>query len=278
MANMFERVLELQHTGQEGVLVTIVDKDGSGPLPPGARMLVYADGRTVGTVGGGAIEVIATRKALALLGASATALVHYRLGPQNEVLDDAAEATGMVCGGRATLFYECLRSAPRLYVFGGGHVGQALVRQLASLDYRITVVDERAGIAEALPKVDKIYVTGYDVALQDEVPPPGGYFVIATPEHRHDYAVLRRVLTSNWAPRYVGVIASRTKATGFLQDLRQELGADFDLGALYMPIGVDTGGSSAAEIAVSIVAEMQAVRYGRSGLRHMRLEALQSEP
>ncbi len=275
MANVFERVLELQHTGQEGVLVTVVDKEGSGPLPPGARMLVYADGRTVGTVGGGAIEVIAARKALALLGAGKPALVHYRLGERNEVLE--GEATGMVCGGRVTLFYECLRSAPRLYVFGGGHVGQALVRLLASLDYRITVVDERAGIEEALPGVDRICVTGYDVALQDEVPPPGGYFVIATPEHRHDYAVLRRVLTSNWSPRYVGVIASRTKATGFLQDLRQELGADFDLGALYMPIGVDTGGSSAAEIAVSIVAEMQAVRYGRSGLRHMRLEALQSE-
>jgi xanthine dehydrogenase accessory factor len=98
--------------------------------------------------------------------------------------------------------------------------------------------------------------------------------VIATPSHRFDYAVLRRALTSGWAPRYVGLIASKKKATGFLQDLKAELGENADLKSLYMPIGVDTGGSSAAEIAVSIIAEIQAVRYGRTGLRHLRLEAL----
>ena len=117
-------------------------------------------------------------------------------------------------------------------------------------------------------------IADYDRALSDEQVPEGGFFVIATHSHRFDYAVLRRVLTSGWKPRYVGVIASKKKATGFLQDLKAELGSDANLGTLYMPIGLDTGGSSAAEIAVSIAAEIQAVRYGRSGLPHLRLEAL----
>ena len=136
------------------------------------------------------------------------------------------------------------------------------------------MVDERTGIEEALDGVDRICASEYDAALRDEVVPAGGYFIIATPEHRHDYEVLRRVLTSDWAPRYIGVIASKKKAAGFLQNLKQELGEDLDLKSLYMPVGVDTGGSSAAEIAVSIVAELQMVRYERTRLRHMRLEAL----
>ena len=273
MVNVLERVLEVQRVGKDGVLVTVVEKEGSGPLPAGAKMLVHPDGRTEGTVGGGALEQIATRRARELLREGSSALVHYRLGDQNEVLE--GEATGMQCGGRVSLFYECLRPKPRLYVFGGGHVGQALVRLMSSLDFHITVVDERTGIEEALDGVDRICVSEYDVALRDEVLPAGGYFIIATPEHRHDYEVLRRVLTSDWEPRYIGVIASRKKASGFLQNLKQEFGEELALKLLYMPVGVDTGGSSAAEIAVSIVAELQMVRYGRTGLRHMRLEALE---
>lgn len=272
MINVLERMLELRNTGRDGVLVTVVEKEGSGPLPAGARMLVYPDGHTAGTVGGGALELIATRKALELLGERASLLVRYRLGEQNEVLE--GEATGMLCGGRVSLFYEYFRARPRLYLFGGGHVGQALIRQLSPLDFHVTVVDDRAGIETTLPDVDRVCIGSYETALRDEAVPAGAFFVIATPSHRFDYAVLCRALTSGWAPRYVGLIASKKKATGFLQDLKAELGEDADLKPLYMPIGVDTGGSSAAEIAVSIVAEIQAVRYGRTGLRHMRLEAL----
>ncbi len=112
--NVFERVLELQNSGHDGVLVTVVEKEGSGPLPAGARMLVYPDGHTTGTVGGGALELIATRRAIELLGQRASLLAHYRLGEQNEILE--GEATGMMCGGRVSLFYEYLRARPRLYL------------------------------------------------------------------------------------------------------------------------------------------------------------------
>ena len=111
VVNVLERVLELQREGKDGVLVTVVEKEGSGPLPAGAKMLVHPDGRTEGTVGGGALEQIATRRALELLREGASSLVHYRLGDQNEVLE--GEVTGMQCGGRVSLFYECLRPRPR---------------------------------------------------------------------------------------------------------------------------------------------------------------------
>ena len=183
----------------------------------------------------------------------------------------------MLCGGRVALFYEHLPSRPRVYLFGGGHVGQALVRHLKDLDFHVTMIDSRTGIESAGLEVNRLLIADYDRALSDEHVPEGGFFVIATHSHRFDYALLRRILTAGWKPRYVGMVASKKKAAGFLQDLKAELGADVDadLPALYMPIGLDTGGRSAAEIAVSIAAEIQAVRYGRSGLPHLRLEALQ---
>lgn len=274
MVDVLERVVELQKAGLEGVLITVAEKEGSGPLPAGAKMLVYADGRTIGTIGGGALEVIGARKALDLMREKKCLLERYALTEQNEIVEDAP--TGMKCGGRVALFYEYLRSSPRLYLFGGGHVGQALVRSLKALDFYVTVIDDRAGIEGGVADADRVLVADYERALSDENVPEESYFVVATPSHRFDYAVMRRALTSGWKPRYVGVIASKKKAGGFLEDLKaEEMPGDVDLSPLYMPIGLDTGGSSAAEIAVSIVAEIQAVRYGRSGLRHLRLEAQQ---
>jgi xanthine dehydrogenase accessory factor len=271
LIEVFEKVIELQKTGQEGVLVTVVEKEGSGPLPAGARMLVYGDARTTGTIGGGALEQIATRKALDVLREQKSRLERYALTEQNEITE--GEPTGMPCGGRVVLFYEYLRSTPRLYLFGGGHVGQELIHHLRNLDFHVTVIDERAGIEGGVVGADRVLVADYHQALGDERVPAASFFVIATSSHRFDYDLLRRILTSGWNPRYVGVIASRNKATTFLQNLAADLGADADLRMLYMPIGLDMGGSSAAEIAVSIVAEIQAVRYGRSGLSHLRLEA-----
>jgi xanthine dehydrogenase accessory factor len=268
---VFEKVIELQKTGQAGVLVTVVEKEGSGPLPAGARMLIYADGRTAGTIGGGALELIAVRKALELLRKRESRLGRYALTQQNEIIE--GEPTGMLCGGRMVLFYEYLGSNPRLYLFGGGHVGQAVLQHLRNLDFHVTVVDERTGIEGGVAGADRVLVGDYRQVLTDELVPAGSFFVIATPSHRSDYDVLRRVLTSGWNPCYVGVIASKKKAVTFRQELKTDLGSDADLRMLYMPIGLDTGGNSAAEIAVSIVAEIQAVRYGRSSLRHLRLEA-----
>jgi xanthine dehydrogenase accessory factor len=273
LINVFEKTVELQNAGRDGVLVTVVEKEGSGPLPPGAKLLVYRDGRTVGTVGGGALELLATQTALKVQREQKSLLKRYALSEQNEIVE--GEPTGMLCGGRVALFYEYLPANPRVYLFGGGHVGQGLVRHLRDLDFHVTLIDSRAGINEAGLEVDRVLIADYDRALSEEEVPEGGFFVIATHSHRFDYTLLRRVLTSGWKPRYVGVIASKKKASGFLRDLKAELGSDANLGTLYMPIGLDTGGSSAAEIAVSIAAEIQAVRYGRCGVPHLRLEGLE---
>lgn len=268
MVNIYEHLSELTRSGDEGVLVTVIEKEGSGPLPPGAKMLVYADGRTAGTVGGGTLEQMATDKAGELLRERRSALQRYALVDRNQVADEE-EATDMVCGGRVTLFYEYLTSGPHVYLFGGGHVGNALVYHLRHLPYYVTVIDERAGVEDTLGEVDRILIGDYEKALGDESVPAGSYFIIATPEHDTDYLVLRMILSSDWKPGYVGLLASRAKAAKFRRDLETDLGSDVDMSMLYSPVGLDIGGSSAHEIAVSLLAEMQALRYGREGNRHL---------
>jgi xanthine dehydrogenase accessory factor len=272
MSHIYEALLQLQRNGEQGVLVTVVEKEGSGPLPPGAKMLVYPDGRTIGTVGGGRLEQLAQERAAELIRTKRSMLVRYALFDERNVAE-ADEATNMVCGGRVTLFYEYLTSGPHVYLFGGGHVGQALVRHLRDLPYFVTVIDEREGTEGLTPGADRVIVAAYETALQNIGVPEGSFFVIATPAHDADYLVLRTILTSHWQPRYIALLASRAKSAKFIHDLRAELGENLDLSALYTPAGLDIGGTSADEIAISIIAEMQALRYGRSGQKHLRAAA-----
>lgn len=268
MDEIYECILELRKKGEEAMLVTVVEKEGPTPAPPGAKMLVQADGATSGTVGGGALERLAVAKALELLERQSSALVRYALWGEDQVGE--GEATGMICGGKVALFFEYLGYTARAYLFGAGHVGQAVARYLKGLRWFVTVIDERQGLAN-VSGANRIIVADYASALTNESLPAGGFYVIATPSHDSDYLVLKRILSSTWRPRYVGLVASRRKAAEFYERLSADLGENLDLGLLYTPVGLDLGGRSPDEVALSIVAEMQALRYGKMGHKHMRL-------
>lgn len=266
---VYRAILDLRARGGEGVLVTVVEREGSAPAEPGTKMLVGPGGHLVGTVGGGRLEALAVARAQEALRRREGALQRYTLTERGDP-DDEGAPTGMLCGGRVALFYEYLGSPLRAYVYGAGHVGAALARVLRLLHAHVVVIDPRADLAALAEGADRTVVAPYATALDGEDVPVGGYFVIATPGHESDYDVLARVLTSSWAPRYVGMVASGRKAAGLVGRLREEHGADIDLGPLYTPVGLDLGGSTPEEIALSIAAEIQAVRYCKAGHRHLR--------
>jgi xanthine dehydrogenase accessory factor len=266
---IYDRIVHLREHGGEAVLVTVVGKEGSAPAAPGAKMLVYADGSTVGTVGGGALERLATSKALELLEQRRPLLVEYSLGEDGEVSD--AEQIDMACGGRASLFYDYLGYQAHIYIFGAGHVGRAIAYHLKGLRYHVTVVDHRQEMLTDLEGADRLIVGEYDKLLQDEQMPAGAFYLIATPAHAFDYVVLHKIFASNWQPQYVGIVGSRRKAGSMLRRLAEELGGAADFDFIYCPVGLDLGGRTPEEIAVAVVAEILAVQYGKTGHRHMRL-------
>jgi xanthine dehydrogenase accessory factor len=272
MIDIYEEILKLKANGEEGVLVTVVEKEGHGPAVVGTKMLVRPGGERKGTVGGGALEYAAIKQMSLVLKEKKGGLKKYLLSHDNEIIDDKekAEKTGMLCGGTITLFYEYIGSGARLYIFGAGHVGKALAYHLKDLNYYITLIDNRQGMVEAIDGAQRRITVDYKTALKGENVPSGSFFLIASHSHALDYVILRRIYEADWNPKYIGLIASKRKAPAMIEKLKEELGEDVNLDILYSPVGLDIGGPSPDEIAISIIAELQAIRYGKTGHKHMR--------
>jgi xanthine dehydrogenase accessory factor len=254
---VFAALAEALGRGEQVALVTIVSSTGSTPQRVGAKMLVYGDGRTVGTIGGGCYEHDAFWKAREAIAARRPLTVKYELN------DDFAQESGLVCGGQMEVFIEPVEASPDVYVFGAGHVGYHVARMAHEVGFRVHVVDDREKFASA-----ERFGEGIDVIV-DDIPawlaahalPPAAYAVIVTRGHRHDLDALR-ALTA--APlRYVGLIGSRAKVKRIFDALGDEGVPREALAGVHAPIGLDIGAITPQEIAVSIVAELIAVKHGK---------------
>jgi xanthine dehydrogenase accessory factor len=218
---------------------------------------VYADGRTVGTIGGGCYESEAFWKARDAISSGRASLVRFDLN------DDLAGESGLICGGQMDVFIEPLAASPHLYIAGGGHVGMCLARAAAEVGFRIHIVDDREKYAnpERFPDAEEVAVDSIPAWLEQATFAPPAYVAIVTRGHQHDLAALRAVATREL--RYVGLIGSRAKVTRIFDALREEGLPAEALRRVHAPIGLDLGAVTPAEIAVSIVAELVAVRHGK---------------
>jgi xanthine dehydrogenase accessory factor len=255
--DIFERIAALTSTGSDFVLVTVVEVSGSVPAKVGSRMVVTADG-VEGTVGGGAQENELTRQARALL---------MNRGQAGLVKLDISELD-MHCGGEMTSFLEPFFARAELWVFGGGHVAGHLVPLAASIGFRVVVVDMRPEFAnkERFPQALKTLNIPYPEAVKKI--PAGSYVVILTHKHAHDQDILMAVAQIKPSLPYIGMIGSRKKVTHTFSKLKE---AGIDIGEnIYSPIGLDVGGGSPAEIAVSITAELLGVLHKKKHLPHCR--------
>ena len=272
MNDIYEDILKLKTSGGSGVLITVVEKEGHGPAAVGTKMLVMADGSRKGTVGGGALEYTAVKRAETVQQEGKGGLIKYLLSPDNQVVEgEDIEKTGMVCGGSTTLFYEAVGSGAKLFLLGAGHVGQALAYHLRHLNYYITAIDSRNGLVEQMEGVQRRFTVGnYEQALDQCDVPQGSFFIVATHSHALDYMVLKKLYETNLSPKYIGLIASIKKAPLMKKRLQEELGPALDFSALYSPMGLHIGGTLPHEIAISVIAELQAVRYSKTGHVHMK--------
>lgn len=254
--------------GETVALVTIVRAQGSTPQRVGSKMLVYADGRTVGTIGGGCYEHDAFGKARQAILTGSPSLVRYELS------DDFAEENGLICGGQMEVYIEPLTAAPRLYIIGAGHVGWYLAKLAHEAGFRIHILDDREKFANAdrFPNAAEVVVDDIPAWLESADLPAEAFVAVITRGHQHDLSALRALIRRPL--RYLGMIGSRAKVTRVYEALTAEgVSADV-LRAVHAPIGLDIGAVTPAEIAVSILAEMIAVRHGRiaTGAAPLRYE------
>ena len=327
MRRIFTALLREMEEERDSMLVTVVADRGSSPRGAGAGMLVGADGRIVGTIGGGAVEYKAEALAKELLSQQKSGLHEYTLRPNDK------EDLGMQCGGDVTVLFEYVSAADlrwsflagavcdriecrekgwlvrpldggvpslcteegvlsgetlpaellkklcgrhmvtvdgyvseplplhgRVVIFGGGHIAQALVPLLGSVDFRCAVLDDRSEYSapELFPTADEVITCDYD-RIADFVTLSGeDYVVVMTNGHSHDLSVEEQVLRGSYA--YLGVVGSRRKIA-YVNSVLTERGIPEErLATVHTPIGLSIGAETPAEIAVSILAELIAER------------------
>ncbi|MEO0529544.1 MAG: xanthine dehydrogenase accessory protein XdhC [Planctomycetota bacterium] len=249
-ADLVRRAAQLADEATPLVIVSLVEATGSTPADAGAKMLVTADGLDSGTVGGGRIEAKAIQHAVGLLAA----------GGGCESVDWSLKAdVGMTCGGRVRLFFEPIGVASwPIVVFGAGHVTQALARLLTALPCQLTCIDPRSDWLARLPEGVR-RIESADPPSEIDGLPAGAFVLCMTRGHQSDLPVLDRILKSGREFPYLGVIGSRAKAAVLRKELT-EAGVPTDRQRFHCPIGLPIGSNHPAEIAVSIAAQLLAVR------------------
>lgn len=314
MLELLDEILRRAGAGERFAVCTVVRTRGSTPQKMGAVMLVTRDGQSIGTIGGGCVEAeVRTRAIRQLDSDSSGCLFSFKLdhdlgwddglvcggtmdvalqvisSPQSaspyqaarELLAAGREAAVTVCvpdeSGTPQAFTRTLEPRPTLVIAGAGHVGTALADIASRAGFDVAVIDDRPDFVspERFPGARQRIVGEIEVELARYPITPHTYVVIVTRGHRHDGRALGAVVGS--AARYVGLIGSRRKIVTIFEDLHRHGVPREQLERVHAPIGLDLGAVTPAEIAVSIAAELIAVRRrGESTVANpMRLTAQQ---
>ena len=255
MRKVLEAVLAAEAAGEAAALLTVVSSEGSTPQKPGARMVVFGDGRQVGTIGGGCVEAEMVQRARRAMETGRPALATYDLTPET------AGEDGLVCGGRMQVFIEPIEGTPTLLLFGAGHVAVPLARMARMAGFRVEVVDDRVKFAngERFPDAERILVEDFATAADRMTMGPNSYAVVVTRGHVGDAEALAAVLGKGL--RFVGMLGSRSKVVHVLSALAERGFSEEALAEVHSPLGIRIGAQSPEEIAVSVLAEMIAVRH-----------------
>jgi xanthine dehydrogenase accessory factor len=259
MNTIYEAIAEAVRKREAVALATIVHTRGSTPRQVGTKMLIRPDGTSMGTIGGGALELAIIEAAKEALGEGKPRLVHYGLRA-----DQHEEDLG-VCGGDLDVFIDVIAPQLTLLLIGAGHVAVPLAKLAYLLGFRTVVFDDRADYAnrDRFPQAEEILVEDFETGLNALNITPNTWIVIATRSHETDAAALRAVVKSP-AP-YIGLLGSRRKVSLIFKSLQEQGIGEEQLTRVYAPVGLDLGAETPEEIALSIMAEIVMLRQGGKG-------------
>jgi xanthine dehydrogenase accessory factor len=246
-ASIYEQLRDLLRAEEPVALATVVN----GPQP-GAKLLVRPEGDPLGELGDPGLDRVVGRDARAQLQAGLTSTRHY--GPHGEAREHAVE-----------VFIESFAPPPRMIIFGAVDFTAALARAAKLLGYRVTVCDARAVFAtpQRFPMADEVvndWPHRYLVKVGEELGPRDAVCIL-THDHKFDVPAITAALATEVG--YIGAMGSRRTHTDRVRRLREEGVDDAALDRVMAPIGLDLGARTPEETAVSICAEIIALRTGR---------------
>jgi xanthine dehydrogenase accessory factor len=252
--DVFEELVRLRNLGQKCALATIVEVRGSIPSYESAKLLVREDGSMTGTIGGGCVEAEVWNAAREVIETEKPKRLTFNLG------QDAAYDNGLICGGQLEVFVEAVLPVPRAFIFGAGHISKSLSKIATLAGFATVVVDDRESFAnrERFPEAGEVHSGEYEEIFPRLAINETSYLIIVTRGHRDDMRVLR--LATGTPARYIAMIGSKRKVLNVVRELEKEGISREALEKIHAPMGLDIGAVSPEEIAVSVTAEMIAVR------------------
>jgi xanthine dehydrogenase accessory factor len=248
--DVFDKLAAARSSNCTFALCIVVNTKGSTPRAKGAKMLVYADGKISGTIGGGRIEKKVIEDALRILTNGEPGIMHY----------DLLKELQMCCGGAMDIYIEPVMSKNKLYIFGAGHTGHALAKRAIEFDFEVTVIDDREDYLNeiVLSGIQKIYGK-YNEVLPLLPFDENIYITIMTYSHPLDRQVLSFCVQKPHA--YLGMIGSQRKVEVTKRLFEEEsIGTIEQLEQVDMPMGIDIGADGPDEIAISILAKLLSVK------------------
>jgi len=263
--DLFEEIVRMRKAGQRAALATIVHTNGSIPSYESSRMLVREDGSIAGTIGGGCVEADVWAAAKEVITKESPRKMVFQLN------NEASYDNGLICGGTLEVFVEPILPHPVACIFGGGHISMALAKLANAAGFGIVVIDDREQFAnkERFPMAQEIF-TSYGEAYARIKPNASSYLVIVTRGHRDDMRVLAWAVRTE--ARYIGMIGSKRKVLSVYQALEKEGFSPEEFKRVYAPMGLEIGALSPEEIAISIAAELVAVRRTAQSAQHKKLQ------
>ena len=252
--DVLEELVRLRRSGERCALATIVEVNGSIPSFESAKMLVRADGTIVGTIGGGCVEAEVWSAAREVMETGKPRRLRFSLG------QDAAYDEGLICGGQLEVFIEPVEPQNRALIFGAGHISKSLAQLTSLLGFHTSVIDNRESFAnrERFPEADSVVAGEYEEVFPSLEVNSSSYIIIVTRGHRDDMRVLRWAVTT--PARYIALIGSKRKVFNVVKELEKEGVPRSSFDRVYGPMGLNIGALTPEEIAVSVAAEIVAVR------------------
>ncbi|MEM1533051.1 MAG: XdhC family protein [Desulfurococcaceae archaeon] len=254
--DLYDRVVNAVRRGLKASIAVIVDKVGSGPRDIGAKIAVFEDGSTVGTLGGGSFEAKVVSEAIKAINEGRPRMLKFSFTGERT---EGAIDTGLICGGVLTVFIDVINPQPRIFIVGAGRVGKPLADLLNYLKYKITVIDLDRGSASrsSYPYAEEVIVGDLNVITEAVKTKPlnNDAVLIVHGEVEVDYAALKAAIESKAG--FIGLLGSKRKTVEFVKKLISE-GISYESFSerLHAPVGLDIGADNPMEVAVSIVAEL----------------------
>lgn len=251
MWNWIDKASELKKTQEPFAIATITKVAGSAPRDVGAKMIVSFSGEFFGTIGGGALESLVLQDAKKCLLEEKSGAFSYPLGPKAQ----------QCCGGLVETLVEVVNLRPELFVFGAGHVGQAVASVFDGTEFVVTLIDDREewiGSSAISNNTIKFFGNYHTFLSGRKFSAQRSHFVVMTHSHDLDAEIL--IALSQVSSNYVGLIGSQSKWNRFEHRLKQAGVSESFIAQIKCPIGFQNLGKAPKEVAISLGAELLQLR------------------